>query len=156
VVVNVMERDVPLVSVGTPARIVADALPSDTFSGRVGRTSNAVDPATRTMQVEVFVPNPEHKLKPGMYATVDLSLFRHPDVVTVPVASVLRVAGDTFVDLVRRDTARKRGVRTGIEQGSRVEIASGLTGGETLITTGQQYVKDAAPVTVQSPGGKSQ
>jgi membrane fusion protein (multidrug efflux system) len=155
VMVNVMERDVPLVAVGTPAQVVADALPSDTFVGRVGRTSNAVDPATRTMQVEVFVPNAQHNLKPGMYATVNLSLFMHPDIVTVPLASVLRVAADTFVYLVRRDTARKTKVRTGIEQGARVEIVSGLTDGETLITTGQQYVRDAAPVTVEGRGQRT-
>jgi RND family efflux transporter MFP subunit len=152
VVVNVLERDVPLVTVGTKAIVVADALPSDTFAGRVGRTSDAVDPASRTMRAEVFVANPEHRLKPGMYATADLFLFQHPDAITVPAAAVLRVAGDTFVYVVQRDTARRRLVSTGIEQGARTEIVSGLAGGESLITTGQQYVKDASPVTVQPVG----
>ena len=149
VVVNVLEKDVPLVVLGTQVRVVADALPGDTFAGRVGRTSDAVDPATRTMRAEVFVANPKHHLKPGMYATASLFLFQHPDAVTVPAAAVLRVAGDTFVYVVERDTARRKPVRTGIEQGARTEIVSGLAGGESLITTGQQYVKDASPVTVQ-------
>jgi len=149
VVVNVLEKDVPLVLVWTRAKVVADALPQDTFAGRVGRTSDAVDPATRTMRVEIFVANPAHRLKPGMYATADLFLFQHPDAITVPAAAVLRAAGDTFVYVVERDTARRKPVRTGIEQGVRTEIVSGLDGGESLITTGQQYVKDASPVTVQ-------
>jgi len=149
VVVNVLERDVPLVAAGTRARIVADALPGDTFAGRVGRTSDAVDPATRTMRAEIFVANPEHRLKPGMYATADLFLFQHPDAITVPAAAVLRVAGDTFVYVVQRDTARRVKVSTGIEQGARTEILSGLAGSESLITTGQQYVRDASPVTIQ-------
>jgi membrane fusion protein (multidrug efflux system) len=152
VVINVLEKDVPLVRVGTRATIVADALPQDTFVGRVGRTSDAVDPATRTMRVEVFVANPAHSLKPGMYATANLSLFQHPNAVTVPVAAVLRVAGDTFVYVVERDTARRKVVRTGIEQGARTEIVSGLAGGESVITTGQQYVRDASPVTIESSG----
>jgi RND family efflux transporter MFP subunit len=149
VVVNVLEKDVPLVAVGNRAKVVADALPGDTFAGRVGRTSDAVDPATRTMRAEIFVANPAHRLKPGMYATADLFLFQHPDAITVPAAAVLRVASDTFVYVVERDTARRRPVSTGIEQDARTEIVSGLDGGESLITTGQQYVKDASPVTVQ-------
>jgi RND family efflux transporter MFP subunit len=152
VVVNVLEKDVPLVQVGTRAKVVADALPQDTFAGLVGRTSDAVDPATRTMRAEVFVSNPEHRLKPGMYASADLFLFQHPNAVTVPAAAVLRAAGDTFVFVVKGDTARRVLVCTGIEQGARCEIVSGLTGGESLITTGQQYVKDASPVTVESNG----
>jgi len=152
VVVNVMERDVPQVSVGTAAQVVADALPSDTFAGRVGRASGAIDPATRTMPVEVFVPNPEHRLKPGMFATVNLSLYQHPDVITAPIAAVLKAAGGSFVYLVQHDTARRKEVNTGIEQGSRVEIVSGLSDGETLITTGQQYVRDASPVTIEDEG----
>lgn len=149
VVVNILEKDVPMVAVGTKAVIVADAMPEDTFAGRVGRTSDAVDPATRTMRVEVFVANPAHHLKPGMYATASLFLFEHPDAITVPAAAVQRVAGDTFVYVVERDTARRKPVRTGIEQAARTEILSGLTGGESLITTGQQYVREASPVTVQ-------
>jgi RND family efflux transporter MFP subunit len=149
VVINVLEKDVPLVMIGSKAKIVADALPQDTFEGRVGRTSDAVDPATRTMRAEVFVANPKHRLKPGMYATADLSLLQHPNAVTVPTDAVLRVAGDTFVFVVKGDTARRVAVCTGIEQGERCEIVSGLAGGESLITTGQQYVKDASPVTVQ-------
>jgi RND family efflux transporter MFP subunit len=149
VVINVLERDVPLVTVGSKATVVADALPQDTLVGRVGRTSDAVDPATRTMRAEVFVANPKHRLKPGMYATASLLLFQHPNAVTVPTAAVLRVAGDTFVFVVKGDTARRVAVCTGIEQGARCEIVSGLAGDESLITTGQQYVKDASPVTVQ-------
>jgi membrane fusion protein (multidrug efflux system) len=152
VVVNVLEKDVPLVRVGTGATVVADALPGDTLAGRVGRTSDAVDPATRTMRVEIFAANPAHRLKPGMYATASLFLFQHPDAITVPVAAVLSVAGDTFVYVVEHDTARRKLVSTGIEQGARTEIVSGLDGGESLITTGQQYVKDASPVTVESSG----
>jgi membrane fusion protein, multidrug efflux system len=149
VAINVLEKDVPLVTVGSKATVVADALPGDTFAGRVGRTSDAVDPATRTMRAEVFVANPKHRLKPGMYATANLLLFQHPNAVTVPAAAVLRAAGDTFVFVVRGDTARRVIVCTGIEQGARCEIVSGLAGGESLITTGQQYLKEASPVKVQ-------
>lgn len=92
VVVNVLEKDVPLIAVGAEAVITADALPDESLAGRVGRLSQAVDAATRTMPVEIFVPNRNHRLKPGMYATVSLVLAEHPNAVTVPTQAVLKDA----------------------------------------------------------------
>lgn len=152
VVVDVLEKDVPLVAAGTEAEVLADALPNDTFPGHVGRLSEAVDPATRTMPVEVFVPNRNQRLKPGMYATVFLVLSVHPDAVTVPTQAVLKDARGSFVYSVVADTARRVRVEPGIDENGRTEVVSGLTGTESVITTGQQYAKDGGPVSVQAGG----
>jgi RND family efflux transporter MFP subunit len=149
VVINVLEKDVPLIAVGAQAVVTADALPRDSLAGRVGRASQAVDPATRTMPVEIFVPSREHGLKPGMYATVTLVLAEHPDAITVPTQAVLKDANGSFVYAVENDTARRVPVQTGIEQGARTEIVSGLSGDESVVTTGQQYARNGGPVTVQ-------
>jgi RND family efflux transporter MFP subunit len=149
VVINVLEKDAPLIAVGAEAVVTADALPDDSLAGRVGRLSQAVDPATRTMPVEVFVSNGDRRLKPGMYATVTLVLSEHPNAITVPTQAVLTDAKGQFAYVVRNDTARRAPVQTGIEQNARTEITAGLSGTERVITTGQQYVRDGAPVTVQ-------
>lgn len=149
VVVNVLEKDVPLITIGEKADVTADALPDQKYEGRVGRMSEAVDPATRTMAVEVFVPNKGHLLKPGMYSTVTLVLSQHPNAITVPTQALLKDANGPFVYAVENKTAKRVPVQPGIEQASRVEITSGLTGSETLITTGQQFVRDGGPVAVQ-------
>jgi RND family efflux transporter MFP subunit len=150
VVINVLEKDVPFVAIGARAVVTADALPADTLAGRVGRLSQAVDPDTRTMPAEVFVPNREHRLKPGMYANVNLVLSQHPNAITVPAQAVLTDANGALVYAVVNDTARRKAVQTGITQDSLTEIISGLTGDEDLITTGQQFVRNGAPVSVQA------
>jgi RND family efflux transporter MFP subunit len=150
VVINVLEKDVPSVAIGAQCRVTADALPNDTLAGRVGRLSQAVDPDTRTMPVEVFVPNREHRLKPGMYANVSLVLSQHPNAITVPAQAVLTDANGALVYAVVNDTARRKAVQPGITQDSLTEIISGLAGDEDLITTGQQFVRNGAPVSVQT------
>lgn len=146
VVVDVPEVNVPQVAVGTEAMVFADALPGDTFSGRIGRMSEAVDPATRTMPVEIFVSNSHRQLKPGMYATAQLVLSVHPDAVMVPSQAVLKDAEGQCVYCVVADTARRVKIEAGVEQNGLTEIVSGLTGTENVITTGQQFVKDGGPV----------
>jgi membrane fusion protein (multidrug efflux system) len=149
VVINVMEKYVPQIAIGIPAVVTADALPGDTFAGYVGRTSQAVDPASRTMPVEIFVKNREYRLKPGMYATVSLILGEHPNAITVPADAVLTDANGTLVYTVVNDTARRVAVQPGLSYGARTEIVSGLTGSERIITTGQQLVRNGGPVQIQ-------
>jgi len=149
VVVNVLEKDVPLIAIGARAAVTADALPGDSLAGSVGRVSQAVDPATRTMPVEIFVSNRDHRMKPGMYATVTLVLSEHPNAITIPTQAVLTDANGTFVYVVRNDTARRQLVQAGIAQGARTEIVTGLSETEKVITTGQQYVRNGGAVAVQ-------
>ena len=149
VAINILEKDIPLITIGNEAVVTADALPDNPVNGWVGRLSQAVDPSTRTMAAEIFVPNKDHRLKPGMYATVTLVLSEHPNAITVPAQAVLKDASGTFVYVVEDKTAKRVPVQTGIEQASRTEILSGLSGTESLITTGQQFVRDGGPVSVQ-------
>jgi len=149
VVINILEKDVPLVTVGKEAVVTADALPDRPVEGWVGRLSQAVDPATRTMAAEIFVPNKDHRLKPGMYATVTLILSDHPNAITVPVQAVLKDANGPFVFIVENKMAKRVPIQNGIEQASRIEVIAGLSGSESLITTGQQFVRDGGPVSVQ-------
>lgn len=149
VVINILEKDIPLITIGNEAVVTADALPDHPVEGRVGRLSQAVDPSTRTMAAEIFVPNKDHRLKPGMYATVTLVLSEHPNAITIPAQAVLKDANGPFVYVVDNKTAKRVPVQTGIEQASRTEIVSGLSGTESLITTGQQFVRDGGPVSVQ-------
>ncbi len=149
VAINILEKDIPLITIGNEAVVTADALPDNPVNGRVGRLSQAVDLSTRTMAAEIFVPNKDHRLKPGMYATVTLVLSEHPNAITVPAQAVLKDASGPFVYVVEDKTAKRVPVQTGIEQASRTEILSGLSGTESLITTGQQFVRDGGPVSIQ-------
>ncbi len=149
VIVNVLEKDVPQISKGKTAKITVDAFPGKEYTGVITRFSQAIDLSTRTMAIEIGIQNKEHNLKPGMYATVALSLTEHTNAITVPTQTILNDNTGTFVYILQNNTARRIPVQLGIERNSRTEILAGLTGAETIITTGQQFVRDGGTVTVE-------
>jgi RND family efflux transporter MFP subunit len=150
VTVNVLEKDLPTVRIGTKAFLTVDPYPDKVFTGTVARLSQAIDLSTRTMAIEINIPNQEHLLRPGMFGTVHLIVREHPSAVTVPTQAVLHDNTGTFVYVVNGTTAHRINVRTGLDQEGWTEITSGLTGSETVITTGAQFVKDGGPITIQS------
>jgi RND family efflux transporter MFP subunit len=149
VVINVLEKDIPLIMLGKKAVITVDAFPGKEFYGSVTRYSEAVDLSTRTMAVEIDIPNSGHTLKPGMFANVILVVDVHRNALTLPSDAILNDDTGTFVFVAASDTARRLNVKTGMEQGARTEVLSGLDGSEPVITTGQQFVKDGRPVSIQ-------
>ena len=149
IMINVLEQDIPRVTMGLRASVTVDAFPGKAFTGTVSRFAEAVDLATRTMAVEVDIPNPDHLLRPGMFASVSLNVGRHPDALTLPTQAIMKDEQGLYVYVARQDTARRVRVSAGGEQSSRTEILSGLGGTEDVITTGQQFVRDAGPVALQ-------
>jgi len=149
VVVNVLEKDIPLIKEGKQARVTVDAYPGQEFAGTIRRFAEAVDLSTRTMPVEVDIANRNHLLKPGMFARVTLIVDEHRNSITVPTQSVLSDDNGSFVFITMNDTARRLPVVVGLEQNSRTEILKGLAGDENIVTTGQQFVKDGSQVSIQ-------
>jgi membrane fusion protein (multidrug efflux system) len=149
VMINLLEKDIPKVERGKAALVTVDAFPGREFHGTVERYSQAVDLSTRTMAVEIDIPNPDHLLRPGMFASVTLIVDRHGNALTVPTQALLKDDNGYFVYTVAQDTARRIPVIPGVEQHSRTEILSGLQGDEPVITTGQQFTKNGGAVRVQ-------
>ena len=83
-VANVVEKDLRRVNAGDPARVEVDAFPGETFAGRIARVAPVLDPATRTAQIEIEVPNADFRLKPGMYARVSVTIESRKDTTLVP------------------------------------------------------------------------
>lgn len=149
IIVNVLEQDIPRVSMGSEATVRVDAFPGKTFTGHVTKFSQAVDLATRTMPVEIDIPNPDHLLRPGMFSSVSLIVGQQKDAITLPTQALLHDDQGSYVYIAQQDTSYRVPVTTGIEQESRMVILTGLTGTENVITTGQQFVRDHGPVSVQ-------
>jgi RND family efflux transporter MFP subunit len=104
------------------------------LSGKVIRSTDALDRSTRTMQVEVDVPNPDYKLTPGMYADVSLRVQNDPDALTLPLQAINRTANKTTVFLVNSQSdVEEREIRTGIEGSDRIQVLSGLNAGDRVI-----------------------
>jgi RND family efflux transporter MFP subunit len=92
-VANLVEKDLKRVTAGTRAAVEVDAFPGETFAGRVSRVAPVFDPATRTAEMEIEVPNPGYRLKPGMYARVQLTVSMRPDAVAVPNNAIVNLGG---------------------------------------------------------------
>ena len=121
------------VHIGDPARIHVGALHFD-FDGKVTRTTDALDPSTRTMQVEIDVPNRDRRLSPRMYADVSLNIQRSGDSLAVPVQAIDQTGTQPFVMLVDAgNKVHKQAVRVGVSTANRVEILGGLHAGDKVI-----------------------
>ena len=142
------------ISLGVPISLQADAFPGMDFAGRVTAVSPAADQRSRVFQVQVTIPNPEHRLKIGMVGSLLLPgrVERFP---VVPLDSVVRdprdseayavyVIGEeksTFVSEVRR-------VEIGSVLGDRISIVSGVRPGERVVTHGATRVVSGQPVRI--------
>lgn len=150
--VPVIERDLHRIRTGIAVTVRTDALPGETFAGRITAISPILSTVTRTAEVRVEVANTAGRLRPGMFANVEVLLDRRESVITVPLEALLeRPAGPT-VFVIADGTARERVVERGISDGVLVEITRGLIPGEAVAVAGHRTLRDGAPVVVPGSG----
>jgi RND family efflux transporter MFP subunit len=134
------------VQVGDPAGITVKEYPGRVFSGTVSRRAEALRTATRTMLVEVDVPNQDGALYPGMYANArfDMALAEGPPL--VPDDTLVFRGGKVYVPVVRNDHLILAAVELGFDDGRNVEITSGITADDTIAMNVGQAARDGEPV----------
>lgn len=153
-VASLVERDFNRVSAGIEARVEVDAFPGEQFRGQVSRVAPVFDPATRTATMEIEVPNPGFRLKPGMYARVRLTVERRPNALAIPRNALLDYEGRRGVFLLDEDVARFRPVTTGLLDETFAEIVDGLTDGQRVVTTGALALRDGDRVLFATESGR--
>lgn len=140
------ERFLNQVRVGQSIEISVAAFPGETFKGEVYFIAPAVDPQSRTALVKARIKNADLKLKPGMFAQLELTLKLKEQAVVIPESAVLSSGDRTIIYVVDKDDmAQIRPVKLGVRQAGIVEVVSGLQGGERVVSEGLQKVR---------PGGK--
>ena len=144
--IEVVEKDIPLVKIGQPAEIRAEAYPDRVFTGQVTRTVQAVNRNTRTMTVEVDLPNKDRHLKGGMFARVAILVGVHHNAVQIPIDAVTRLEDNQYVYVVKDGTAHQVPVEIGARAENRVEITKGLAGTEQVIVSGKDLVSEGTVV----------
>jgi RND family efflux transporter MFP subunit len=145
--VNVPQASVNAVRVGPAATLTVSHLPGRTFRGTIARTANALDPATRTMLVEVDVPNADGALFPGTYAEVDLSGSRPNPPLVVPAAALLFRNDGAQVAIVQPDqTVHLQKITVGRDYGDRVEILQGVAEGTTIVAAPGDAAREGAKI----------
>ena len=147
--IEVVEKDVPLVKIGQKAEVRAEAYPDRVFEGTVTRVVQALNRATRTMTVEVDLPNKDRQLKGGMFARVEVLVGNHANALQIPIDAVSRLEDAQYVYIVRDGKAQRIPVEIGVREDNRVEITKGLDGSEQVIVSGKDLVHDGTPVQTQ-------
>jgi len=144
---NLPQANASDVHVGQIATLATPELPERKFSGAVTRTANALDPSSRTLLVEVQVPNPEGKLLPGMYVEVDLHLPRkYPPLLLPSDTMLMRPEGTLVATLDSQDRVHFQPVIVGRDYGSQIEILSGLSAGQRVIANPNDSVQEGVKV----------
>ena len=149
VLIEIVERDIPLVKIGQKAELRAEAYPDHVFEGTVTRIVQALNRATRTMTVEIDLPNSDRRLKGGMFARVEVMVGTHHQALQIPIDAVSRLEDTQYIYVVREGNAQRVDVEIGARSGNLVEITKGLTGDEQVIVAGKDLVHDGTPVQTQ-------
>jgi len=143
VLVDIHEKDLAKVRRGQAAAVIVGAFPDQKFGGRITYLADLVDEFTRTVKARVEVPNPGRKLKPEMFATVELALAADsPPVLAVPEEAVQELDGKKLIFVAEKETEFKpRPVELGRASGGMVEVVSGLKEGERYAVKGAFTLK---------------
>jgi membrane fusion protein (multidrug efflux system) len=134
------------VKIGQKAEVRAEAYPDRVFEGTVTRVVQALNRQTRTMTVEVDLPNQDHLLKGGMFARVEVMVGTHQNAVQIPADALTRLDELQYIYIVKDGKALQIPVEIGDRIGARIEITKGLTGSEQVIVSGKDLVSDGTPV----------
>jgi len=142
VVADVFERDLSLVKEGQFAKVKVEAYPERDFPATVASIGDIVDPVSRTIKLRAWVNNQDHKLKPEMFARLQLQIGDAARILAVPKEAVLEIDGKQFVYLVE-DTNRyvKQEVKTTNFTTDQLRILEGLKPGQRIVTKGAVLIK---------------
>ena len=144
VTANIYEENLPMLDSFKDQTITlrSDWLPDHAFTAKVFYTGEVMDEASRTISLRAIADNPEHRLKPGMFVKIELSVLQPDDPIVVPSSAVQEHEGKNFVFVVQADGSFvRRDVSIGTSQESAVVINKGLDEGESIVTSGGFIVK---------------
>jgi len=144
--VSVNETEVSRLKLGQPVHVEVDALPGVRHEGRVVRLAPSLDPATRTLDAEAQLPNPNGELRAGMYGRAAIVTGVHTGALTVPVGAVQLSNGRSFVYALQGEKVQRREVRVGVDGEQWLEIVYGLKPQEEVVTAGLEGLSDGSAV----------
>ncbi len=168
-VVFVIERDYPKMVIGQQALVTTDAYPGQTFAGRIRRIAPLVKETSRQARIEIDIPNPDHRLKPGMFVRAQVEFATHANATLVPFSALVRRDGRQGVFLVGNAvaTASSPPAQKGSSKGPALQVrfvpvTVGIANGETVelvdlqvsgsvVTLGNHLLEEGSRITVPEP-----
>src|ERR1041384_5598065 len=154
VFVSVPQTNAPSLRAGLPAHIELREYPGQKFNGKVVRTADSIDPATRTLLTEIDVPNPDGRLLPGSYAEVHFAVPIQTSRMLIPVNAILFHPEGPRVAVVGLDhKVHLKTINIGRDFGTKVEILGGLDPADQIVVNPADSLEDGQEVNVKSGGG---
>jgi membrane fusion protein (multidrug efflux system) len=153
------QQDINDVHRGQSVTVTVNAYPGVEFRGEINAIDPKVDPQTRNFNLQATIPNNEERLRPGMFAEVNVALPQHPQHVTLPQTAISYNPYGDFVYIVKevkgKDgkatmTVHQQFVQTGDTRGDQVAILKGVTAGEMVVTAGQLKLHEGTPVVINN------
>jgi len=154
------QQQLAQVTAGLTVQVTTDALPGQVVDGKITAINPQVDTATRNIQMQATVANPEERLRPGMFVNVAVVLPARKDVLAIPATAVLYAPYSDSVFVVEEKKEEKNGqpgqvvrqkfVRLGEKKGDYVAVVSGLEEGDTVVTTGVFKLRNGQSVVVDN------
>ncbi len=145
----VPERFAAVAETGMPLRVEVEALPGQVFEGILTRMAARVDHRTRSLLIEAEIPNPDGKLRPGYFARIT-GVLGEEDALFIPRTGLARFAGVERLFIVEDNVVTSREVTSGMEDGDWIEIAKGLSEGETVAVSALNRLADGMTVQTQA------
>lgn len=146
------EKEMRKVHVGQAAEVLVEAAPDRKFTGVVSRISPIVDPASGTVKVTLEIRDRSGILRPGMFANVNIITDTHENALVIPKKALILESERDEVFVIENGVVRKVQVELGYREGERVEVLSGLSEGQMVVTVGQEGLRDGMPVRLVGQG----
>jgi multidrug efflux pump subunit AcrA (membrane-fusion protein) len=155
VFVTVPEQDAQFVQNGQPVQLSFSEMPGQTFQGKVIRTSDSLSQQTRTLLTEIRVTDPQRRLRPGMFASVQMRYKAPNPGILIPGDSLIPMARGEFVPVIQNGVVQMRSVHVGRDLGTQMYITAGLENGDMVVVNPNDSVKEGAHVTAKpAPPGQ--
>lgn len=156
---NLPEQELPKLHVGEKVQLTVDAYPGKTFDGTVNAVESKVDPNTHNITLQAEVRNPQHLLRAGLFANINVLAGKAQKLITVPKSAVdYSLYGSSLYLVIKAKDkdgkpvlkVKQIFVTTGEERNGRVAIDKGLKAGEIVVTSGQQKIRDGMEVEINN------
>lgn len=157
VFVSVPEQDAPFVQTGQDAELSFSEFPGERYRGRVTRSNESLNQDTRSLFLEVKLNDPRHRIRPGMFASVQLRFNAPEPGILISGDSVIAQARGEMVPLVQNGIIHMQPVLLGRDLGTQIYVTSGLQDGDTVVVSPSDQVKEGVRVAAQpAPKGQQQ
>jgi membrane fusion protein (multidrug efflux system) len=148
---QIPERQLSMVRPRQEGRVRVSAYPDKTFRGEIDLIDPEVDPATRSLEVRLVIPNEEGLLKPGLFANVEIVAGVRENAVVIPEGAVVPSLDEFSVYAVENGVAKLRPVTLGVRMPGKVEVREGLSPEQPIVMSGTQKLVDGMKVVASKP-----